>query len=363
MKVKSSRQRFNTPIIIGGFSMSNTAESESVDKQIDSYLDNKRKRILEEAKMAELQHVTEDEKTGAARSRKEREGVESGRINPVKGEEEGETTEEKVQSAAEVAAAAASEGVGAEEATNLGTGKAKVLILKPGAKDVGESEGGWSVVNGKPVRDPEGEYTFIRALKVAQLEVPTAPVNGSKKTLAEELAEAKQVLETLGIKVGGTPAQPRSLREEVIEAKDLLESLGLSVGTNEQAPLKAQVAEAKSLLENLGLSIGVPGESLETLKEKHHHEERMGEISTDKEYKQNITEIAGSIPERIGHGLGGRMAEEESAGGGSGDGSSELEYFTCTEEECGYRFPVPPDTGTRITCPKCNTIYTREPSG
>jgi len=361
MKVKGSRQKFNTPIIIGGFPMS-TDESESVDKQIDSYLENKRKRILEEAKMAELQHVTEDEKPGAARSRKEREGVEAGRINPVKGEEEGESTEEKVKSAAEVAAAAASEGVSAEQAVNLGTGKSKVLIVKPEPKGVSENEGGWSVVNGKPVRDPEGEYTFIRALKVAQLEVPPAPTNGSKKTLAEELTEAKQKLEALGIPVGGTPAKPRSLREEVIEAKEGLESMGLCGGTNEQAPLKDQVAEAKGLLESLGLSIGIPGESLETLKEKHHHEERMNELTADKEYKKNITEIAGSIPERIGHGLGGRLAEEESAGGGD-SGGSELEYFTCEEEGCGYKFPVPPDAGNKITCPKCGTIYSREPSG
>ncbi|MBA7566969.1 hypothetical protein ES708_08669 [subsurface metagenome] len=340
--------------------MSNPDESESVDKQTDSYLAGRRKRALEDAKMAELEHVTEDEKTGAARSRKERGLVENDKISPIKGEENSESTEKKVQDAAEVAAAVAGEGVPADQAADLGTGKSRVVVLKPGSKEGAEEGGGWSVLKGKPVRDPEGEFTFIRALKVAELDSQT-PAN-NKKSLAQELAAAKQTLEALGIKVGAPSPVNRSLKEEVGDAMALLESLGIKVGTSEQSPLKVQVEEARALLGSLGLTIGASGESLEVIKEKHHHEERMNELSADREYKKSMSDIAGSIPERVGHGMASQFTEgeKEPSGNSSSSGSSELEYLTCPEAGCGFRIPIPPNASSQITCPKCGTIYTRK---
>ena len=336
--------------------MSNPAETEPIDKQIDNYLGAKRTRALEEAKMAELLHVTEDEKTGAARARKERELVEDGKINPVKGEGVNvEDIEKKVADAAEVAAEAATAGVSAEQAAELGTGKTRVVVVKPESKEEdkeGAGKGGWSVFRGKPIRDTEGDYTFTQALKIAQLEVPS-PTNNNTKSLAEELADAKAKLEALGIRVGGPPpTQNRSLKDEVTEAMALLESLGLRVGTNEQAPLKEQVAEAKALLGDLGLSIGTSGESLEVIREKHQHDEKMEGLKTDKDYKERLTTIASSLPERIGRGMASQIGEGE---GGSSGGS--LETILC---ECGFRIPVTPETGEQITCPKCGSIFTKK---
>lgn len=357
MKVKSSNKGFNTPINIGGVTMTNPEEKESVDERIDTYLRGRRGRILEEAKMAELEHVVEDERTGAARSRKERQLVEGGLINPIKGEEVTvEENEKKVAEAAEVAAEAASAGVGPEAARDLGIGKSKVVVIKPEVGgEAGKGEGGWTVFNGRPIKDPDGEYTFSQALKVAQLEVPHVQTGDSRKSLAEELAEAKLKLEAIGVKVGSpAPTSPRSLKEEVADALSLLESLGLDVKTNKQAPLKEQVAEAKSLLEGLGLSIGIPGESIESVREKHHHEEKMKELETEKSYKDKLGETLSDLPEKVGRGLGSQILEAEEGGGSSSGGG--LNYFICEEEGCGAKIPVPPNMG-KATCPKCGAIY------
>lgn len=361
MKVKSSRQRFNTPINIGGAPMDNPDESESVDKRTERYLADRRGRILQQAQMAELEHATEEEKTEAARQRKERELLEAGKVSPIRPEEVNmEDIEHKVEAAAEVAAEAAGAGVDPEQATNLGAGKTRVVVVKPQPREEDKKDaGGWSVFEGRPIRDPEGDYTFAQALKIAQLEHPPAPTGDNKKSLGEELADAKQKLEAIGVKVGSpAAAPPRSLKEEVTEAMGLLESLGLSVGTNAQAPLKEQVAEAKSLLEGLGLSIGMPGESLESVKEKHRHEESMEAVKADREYKQKITSIAGDIPERVGRGLAGQVGEEK--GGSSrkhSSGGDELDSITC--EECGQKIYLTPETQNEVTCPKCGAIFTK----
>lgn len=99
------------------------------------------------------------------------------------------------------------------------------------------------------------------------------------------------------------------------------------------------------------------GEPLEVVKEKHRHEEKIEEIHTDREYKQEVTKIAGDIPERIGRGIAGQFGEEGEGKGSSGGG---LEYITCQEEGCGQKIYITPDTGPQVTCPKCGSIYTRK---
>ena len=279
-------------------------------------------------------------------------------------------TEKKVEDAAAVAAEAAGAGVTPEDATNLATDKTRVVVIKPETPAAGpgqEEKGGWEVLNGKPIRDPEGDYTFSQALKVAQLEIPRTPTNDNRKTLAEELTEAKQKLEALGIYVGAPPPPPagagapgttKSLKEEVTEAMALLQSLGLKVKTNEQAPLKEQVAEAKALLESLGLGVGVPGESLESIREKHHHQERMEEIKADGEYKQGMVDAVSDITERVGMGAGRELRAGLSGGQKSGPGT--LETLIC--EKCKTTIYITPETGTRVECPnpRCREVYTRE---
>lgn len=98
------------------------------------------------------------------------------------------------------------------------------------------------------------------------------------------------------------------------------------------------------------------GRSLEVVKEEHRHDEKMEEIKADKEYKQNITEIATDIPERIGRGIAGQIKEE----GGSSGGGRELESIICSGEGCGTRIFITPETGPQVICPKCSAIYQRK---
>jgi len=359
LKVKPGHQKYKTPVEVGTAYDVNTnsdkSSDQSVDEQIDSYLVNRRKRLLDEAKLAELEHTTEDEKTQAARSRKERELLQEGKISPIDKEDDMGDTEKKIKDAADVAAQAASVGVDPGEATSLGIGKSRVVVIMPGGGDdeTREGKGGWSVLNAKPIRDPEGEYTFSQALKVAQLEVPRIP-SDNKKSLGEELADAKQKLEAIGIKVGApVVSPPRSLKDEVAEAVELLRALGIHVGTSQQAPLKEQVTEAKSLLEGLGLSIGTQGESLESIREKHHHEERMDEIKADREHKARLADVADDMSERVGHGIADEMRHGHA---GVKPGGSNLPTVHC--DDCNIDFPVSPEA-TTATCPKCGTAYKR----
>ena len=274
-------------------------------------------------------------------------------------------SKKNIEEAAHVAAEAASIGVTPEEAAGLGIGKSRIVIVKSetgATPSLEEKGGGWIVLAGVPMRDPEGDYTFGQALKVAQLTAPKVSSNDNKKplSLAEELAEAKQKLEALGIHVGApapaSPSAPRSLKQEVGEAMGLLQSLGVDVKTNQQAPLKEQVAEAKSLLEGLGLSIGVPGVSSEERQANFRHEERMEELKTEREYKEGLVDGIAGLSENIGMGAGREMLKGGSVGSQGNPGA--LETHTCGK--CGTKIHITPETKTRVQCPKCGEVYTRE---
>jgi len=96
--------------------------------------------------------------------------------------------------------------------------------------------------------------------------------------------------------------------------------------------------------------VSATGESLEIVKEKNRHEEKLEEIKGDKEYKQSITEIASEIPERIGRGVAGQLRGE-----GEGSVAAGLEHVLC--EDCGTKIYITPETGNTLTCPKCKATY------
>ncbi len=127
---------------------------------------------------------------------------------------------------------------------------------------------------------------------------------------------------------------------------------------------QAQATKAwMDALKELGVPVGEAargstGESIESLKEKHRHEEKMEEISVDRTYKESIATALGDVVERVGRGAAHQFMEEggpeEPAGGG------EIDYFTCPEKGCRARIFIPPDA-TQLTCPKCNSVYARKP--
>lgn len=372
MRAKPSPRRFSTPITIGTASNTETEDRKSVDEEIDTYLGDRRSRLLEEAKLAELEHVTEEEKTGAARARQERQRVEKGESSSTGEEESMEDTEKKVEDAAEVAAQAASAGVEPEQATDLGTGKAKVVVIKPGGgggEPIGEGKGGWAVIDGKPVKDPEGEYTFNQALKVAAVE----KAKGSSDPLAvfkwmkeeglltgpkgdeymskftAELAH-KSVESLVGNKSGSSDiealrsdlgTQINSLRQELREATD---------------PVAAarRVKDVYDSFKSVGLiTQGTSGKSDAEFK----HDERMEEIKADREHNDRLTDLAEKATKNIGRGIGEDMRRGHE---GRPRTTTTLEEIIC--EECGTKFPVSPEAQEKgeATCPKCGQPYRAE---
>lgn len=280
-----------------------------------------------------------------------------------------ETTNEKVANAAEVAAEAASAGVNPESAKDLGTGKSKVVIIKPEASEGVKEGGGWSVVDGRPVKDPEGEYTFNQAHKVAALEAakhsedPMALFKflkeegflGDKKddflsTFMTELARKSVdnlVHPPSGNSFSGS-SEATTLREELKELRAEIQRSSDPVEAARRVKVMFDTFRSIGLLHE-----EAEGKNLEVTKEEHHHDEKMEEIKADREYKQELTRIASDIPERIGHGIAGQFAEE---GGGSEGGG--LETLECSD--CHFKIPITPETGESVTCPKCEAVYLRK---
>ncbi|MBA7615214.1 hypothetical protein ES703_22492 [subsurface metagenome] len=100
---------------------------------------------------------------------------------------------------------------------------------------------------------------------------------------------------------------------------------------------------------------GSSGEPLEIVRERNRHEEKMEEVRGERDYKQSLAETVADLPERLGRGIAGQFTEEAEGRGGSH--SSSLEYIIC--DECKTKFPIPPNAGNQVECPKCKSVYTR----
>ncbi len=382
MKVRPSPKRFNTPISIGTASNSNTEVEggKSVDEEIDVHLEKRSKRLIVGAKLAELESATERDLTEAARARQERLLVGAGKISPRGEEGNMEDTDKKVEDAAAVAAQAANAGVNPEDATALGTGKAKVIVIKPetgGGQTSEEGKERWSVIDGKPVKDPEGEYSFNQALKVAAVE----KAKGSSDPLAifkwmqeqglltggkgddfmnqftAELAH-RSVESIVGSKSGsGEGAVAETLRSEMASLRQELRT------ATDPVESANRVRAVYDSLRGAGL-IPEPstggGTTLDERKAKWAHEEHMGEINATRDHNERLTDLASSIPDRIGRGIGEDMRRGRGKEGGpKGSSSSTLDKIKC---ECGAEFVVPPEAMEKgeATCPKCGMVYKGE---
>jgi len=102
--------------------------------------------------------------------------------------------------------------------------------------------------------------------------------------------------------------------------------------------------------------------SIEEIKEENRHAEEVAKLEADKEYKNSVAHTLASIPEKIGRGLAGQVAEgggEETAAPAAANRTIELEPFTCKNEECGKVTPIPKNA-TKFTCPHCGSIYERQ---
>lgn len=376
MKVKPSPKRFNTPVSIGTVPNPNTEveDRKSVDEEIDAHLEKRSQRLIVGAKLAELEATTEKDLTNAARARQERQLVEAGKIGPRGEEGSMEGTEKKIEDAAEVAAQAASAGVNPEDATALGTGKSKVVVIKPAVtgEKTEEGKGGWSVVDGKPVKDPEGEYSFNQALKVAAVE--KAKGSSDPLTIFKWMKEEGLLTGSKGddfMSQFTAELAHRSVESLVSGGKsnsgDVAETLRSEMATLRQELRTAtdpveSAKRVRAVYDSLKGAGFIPepstgGTSLDDLKETHRHEEKMDEIRADREHKERLTDIAGDIPEKIGRGIGEDM--RRGRGRERSPSSSTLDKITC---DCGTAFVVPPEAMEKgeATCPKCGMVYRGE---
>lgn len=275
-------------------------------------------------------------------------------------------TNKQVEDAAAVAAAAVEAGVNVEEATELGSGKARVVVVKPGSSEQPPTGGGWSVMDGKPVKDPEGEYTFSQALKVASLEkgkTDNEPISILKWLKQEGILGGGKgdefmgtFMKQLALQSVDSIVKPRSPGDssgvEALRAdmKTLRDELRIATDPVESAK---RVKGMYDTFTSLGL---IPesneGTSLEQTRETHRYNERMEELKTDRSYKEKLGDAISELPERVGRGLAGQIMEGAEASGSSG----EVAYIICTEEGCGTKIPITPGA-PQATCPKCGTIY------
>jgi len=138
--------------------------------------------------------------------------------------------------------------------------------------------------------------------------------------------------------------------------------------------IKQQAQAFKGLIDALK-EIGVPigesggggvGESIEQMREKHRHEEKMEEIHTEKTYKESIATALGDVVERVGRGAAHQFMEQgegpEGAPAPGAASSPELDSFTCDKDGCGQKVFFPPGA-TQVTCPKCKETYARKKQG
>lgn len=211
----------------------------------------------------------------------------------------------------------------------------------------------------------------------------------SAKALIESGMEPSQVGQML---LGLTPTGTAPAAAQGMGVDDVLKIVNLVVGKKETDELKTLIAHLSKTVDDLAKGGGgkaeiakpptpmeyakqqvdyidalkklglIPekppvvtdtGESLEVVKERHRHDEKMDEIKADRAYKQDLTNIATEIPERIGRGIAGELATGEGEGGGGG-----LETLECTD--CHFKIPITPETGDKVTCPKCEAVYSRK---
>jgi predicted RNA-binding Zn-ribbon protein involved in translation (DUF1610 family) len=363
-----SKKRFGTPVVVLGTEMtSNAKKTISVDAQVGTYLEERRKRILDEAQTSELELATESNKRDAARIRKEKELIE----RTGEGEEVNDmaNSDKKAEDAAEVAATAVSQGADPETAMNLARGGKKVIVVTapkpapaPDPSTVKPTIGGWIVVQGLPVRDPEGEYTFVQALQVAELS--KKPVNEANTELSQLLQEIRQ--------------QNQNKQDAVLQAvmetnKAILTKLSEPAkpaeNNNPRPGIKTRVfipdhTNGRWVPQEFepGETVILPpvpmpvdnGKDVALIAEENRHKERMTEIGAENEKKVENRKLVGEVVDSLATIAGAAFTGGKSNDKPASQSTPEIEHMTC--ETCHKDIPF--NSGAKeIVCPHCNAKY------
>ncbi len=289
-------------------------------------------------------------------------------------------------------------------------------IKKEATKSDGEEDTGgkppakrWSVIDGKPVEDPDGEYsTFAQALAMGNAAVRWTVVEGRPVESAEgEFRTFAQALQVAASERSGQDVKKWTIiddkpiedpdgeypsfaaaykvaylgilkKEKVAETVNQGNSEQMRLMTSRMHALHKQLAlalnpietlkRAKAIKEDLeasgfvspSLPGGSPENNVEFVKEKNRHEEEMKKADADREYKLGLVGNLSNLEETIGKGIGHDIRERAKSRSQSGPSESDgFEHLKCAD--CGTNITITPKTGERVPCPKCGAIWSRKP--
>ncbi len=363
-----SKKRFGTPVVVLGPAQIKKGQVISVDERVKSFLEDRKKRTLDQAESSELELVSASNRRESARLLKEAENIE--KTGQLPEEEESMSNEEKIRSAAEVAATAVEQGADPEQAMELASGKSKVIVVSPRGRNGGAADGvgGWIVVGDRPVRDPEGEYTFNQALQVIQTQKQPVKETGSElKELVQEIRQQNadrnnqqmlqitKTLESLAEKINNPPKKEE---HPTAVSRPVMMPQIIKMNPNGSGFERVRLEEGEVFV------IPPPPVDNGHIDEQRRHNQEIERIEQEKlkteaELKQAnnkiITETSGKLVEVAGGIIGEIIASRGSGPAKTQPVKNNVMYKKC--DSCEFDIPVPPNAW-HITCPQCGEQYT-----
>lgn len=235
----------------------------------------------------------------------------------------------------------------------------------------------WNVINGKPMKDPDGPYdTFIQALQVAELQV------GKKGDGLLDTIKALKELGLIGNKGGGGNDINQTMATRYL---DLIEkgfpkasagdSNELKVMRAELTSLRQEIAKASDPIEigkkymALKQSMVVAGfiteqgsteESIESLREKNRHDEQMVIARAEAEAKLKNANTLADLPKRIGEGFISQFVGEDEGEGNKVEEKLPPGFTVMICDTCKHNIKIPPEAGDTIRCGHCGEVYTKK---
>jgi hypothetical protein len=208
----------------------------------------------------------------------------------------------------------------------------------------------WTVVNGKPLEDPEGEYdSFAQAYKVASLEA-TKAVEQIKAELKISENVDKGFVQTL-------QAEVASLREDLKNKLD-------PVWIIQRAAELTETFKAAGLIRETPAS----GESIESLKERNRHDEKLQELKLQEDATRERNKLFVNAPQMVGGAIakglrdrggvipGGAVAQEAGKRKQHVVEANQGDVGEITCPDCGEAVGIGP-TARVAVCAKCGAKF------
>jgi rubrerythrin len=222
----------------------------------------------------------------------------------------------------------------------------------------------WTVIGGKPIKDPDGEYdTFAQAYAIADLEkkeqnkeggilqllLTSGLIGGGKSNNDQFQIEMNKLMFGLITAMIGNQGKDNStpimqalqkkiegLEKEASESKDPVNSA-------------ARLASTLKVFQDLGLVPAPRDEnvSVDRLREENRHQEELRRLDAEVELKESLGRAVESIPTALGEGVGHAMS-----GRGERAVAAEQSSPNVKCPKCGTGFYVPADISV-VKCPKC----------